>query len=99
MPIQNGCNFVAWSMTMPKAEAAVPMGGAIHFASATPIRIVTAGVTRMSIFVSLLTALPHSAATMAMIRTASGPPAPPSAFAAQPTAASENSTMGGACKA
>ena len=44
-------------------------------------------------------ALPHSAATMAMIRTASGPPAPPAAFAAQPTAASENSTMGGDCKA
>ena len=82
MPIQNGWSLVALSMTMPKAEAAVPMGGAIHLASATPTRIVTAGVTRMSIFVSLLTALPHSPATTAMMRTASGPPAPPSAFAA-----------------
>ena len=40
-----------------------------------------------------------SAAIMAIIRTASGPPAPPSAFAAQPTAASEKSTIGGACSA
>ena len=75
------------------------MGGAIHFASATPIRIVTAGVTRMSIFVSLLTALPHSHATIAMMSTASGPPAPPSTFAAQPTAASENSTIASALSA
>lgn len=99
MPIQNGCNFVAWSMTMPKAEAAVPMGGAIHFASATPIRIVTAGVTRMSIFVSLLTALPALGGDNGDDQDCQRPPAPPSAFAAQPTAASENSTMGGDCKA
>ena len=50
----------------------------------------------MSTFVSLETALPHSAATMAMSSTASGPPAPPSALAAQPTALRENSTIGGA---
>ena len=84
---------------MPNAEAAVPMGGAIHLASATPTRMVTAGVTKMSIFVSLLTALPHSAARIAMMSTASGPPAPPSALAAWPTAAREKSTIGGACSA
>ena len=99
MPIQNGWSLVALSMIMPNAEAAVPMGGAIHLASATPTRMVTAGVTKMSIFVSLLTALPHSAATMAMIRTASGPPAPPMALVAKPTGTREKSTIGGACSA
>ena len=99
MPIQKGWSRVALSMSNPKAPAAVPMGGAIHLASATPTRIVTPGVTRMSIFVSLLTALPHSAAMMAMISTAKGPPAPPSALAAQPTAAREKSTMGSAFRA
>ncbi len=61
----------------------------------------------MSTFVSLETALPHSAAMMAMNSTASGPPAPgspdrvvlPRALAAQPTVARENSTMGGAFNA
>ena len=99
MPIQKGCSLVARSMMIPKAEAAVPIGGAISFASATPVIIVTAGVTRRSILVSLLTAFPTSAAIIAMSSTASGPPAPPSAFAAQPTAVSEKSTMGGACSA
>ena len=99
MPIQKGCSLVALSMMMPKAEAAVPIGGAMSFASATPMMMVTAGVTRRSILVSLLTALPNSAAMMAMISTASGPPAPPSALEAQPTAAREKSTMGGACRA
>ena len=99
MPIQKGWSLVALSMMMPKALAAVPMGGAMSFARATPTRIVMAGVTRMSTLVSLLTALPHSAATMAMMSTAKGPPAPPSALAAQPTAARENSTMGSAFRA
>ena len=84
---------------MPNDAAAVPIGGAISFASATPMKIVTAGVTMISTFVSLDTAFPHSAAMIAMIKTANGPPAPPSAFAAQPTAASENSTIGSALSA
>ena len=99
MPIQKGRSLVARSIMRPKAEAAVPIGGAISLASATPIMMVTAGVTSRSILVSLLTALPHSAAMMAMISTASGPPAPPSALAAQPTAAREKSTIGGAWSA
>ena len=86
-------------MTSPNAFAADPIGGAMSLASATPIRIVTAGVTRISTLVSLLTAFPHSAATMAIIKTARGPPAPPSALAAQPTAAREKRTMGGAWRA
>ena len=49
----------------------------------------------MSIGVSLLTALPSSAAMMATTSTASGPPAPPSELDAQPTVARENSTSGG----
>lgn len=44
--------------------------------SPTPAKMVTSGVTRMSTLVSLLTALPSSAATIAMMSTASGPPAP-----------------------
>ena len=64
-----------------------------------PVRIVTSGVTRISTFVSLETSLPSSAATIATIKTASGPPAPPSAFVAMPTGISENSTSGGACSA
>ena len=63
--------------------------------SATPTKMVTSGVTSTSMGVSLLTALPISAATMATTSTARGPPAPPSAFEAQPTAVSENSTSGG----
>ena len=86
-------------MTRPKALATVPMGGAMSLARATPIKMVTPGVTRISTLVSLLTILPHSAAMMAMIRTASGPPAPPSALAAQPTAAREKRTMGSAFSA
>ena len=57
------------------------------------------GVTKMSIFVSLETNLPHSTATMATKYTASGPPAPPMALAAKPTGISENSTMPGAPRA
>ena len=45
---------------------------------------------------SLDTALPSSEAAMAMTSTAKGPPAPPAALAAKPTAASENSTSAGA---
>ena len=91
--------MVALSMTRPKALATVPMGGAMSLARATPIKMVTPGVTRISTLVSLLTILPHSAAMMAMISTAKGPPAPPSALAAQPTAAREKSTMGSAFSA
>ena len=57
------------------------------------------GVTRMSTFVSLLTALPNSAATTAVTSTASGPPAPPMAFVAKPTGTREKSTIAGACSA
>ncbi len=99
MPIQKGCSLVAWSIRMPKAFAAEPIGGAMSFARATPMKMVTNGVTRISTFVSLETAFPNSAAMIAMIRTASGPPAPPSAFAAKPTAASEKRTIGSAFRA
>ena len=61
--------------------------------------MVTAGVTRRSTRVSLETAFPASAARMARKSTASGPPAPPMALAACPTAAREKSTRGGAWRA
>ena len=61
----------------------------------------------MSILVSLLTALPSSAAMTAMKSTARGPPAPlpparvvePSSLAAYPTVTREKSTRGGAWRA
>ena len=64
-----------------------------------PTIIVTKGVTRISSLVSLETNLPHSISSIAIIQTAKGPPAPPSALAAKPTAKVENNTSGGACKA
>ena len=77
MPMKKGCSSVAHMMNRPTALAAVPMGAAIRAAMPMPARVVTIGVTRMSIFVSLLTALPISAARIATNSTARGPPAPP----------------------
>ena len=51
-------------------------------AEPTPTKMVTMGVTKMSTFVSLLTAFPSSAAMMATNSTARGPPAPPRALQA-----------------
>ena len=76
MPMRKGCRSVAHMMMFPTAVAAVPITGAHQAERPTPVRIVTKGVTRMSTRVSLETALPHSAAMMAMNSTASGPPAP-----------------------
>ena len=72
------------------------MAGAHQAARATPAKMVTRGVTRMSTLVSLDTTLPSSAAMMAMNSTARGPPAPPRVLEAKPTVARENSTRGGA---
>ena len=82
MPMTNGCCSVAHMMSVPTQLAPLPMGAATSMASPMPTRIVTMGVTRMSTFVSLLTALPNSAATIAVTSTASGPPAPPMALVA-----------------
>ena len=78
----NGCCSVAHMMSAPTQLAALPMGAATSMASPMPTRIVTMGVTRISTFVSLLTALPNSAAMIAVTSTASGPPAPPMALVA-----------------
>ena len=99
MPMTNGCCSVAHMMMLPTQLAPLPMGAATSMASPMPTRIVTIGVTRMSTFVSLLTALPNSAATTAVTSTASGPPAPPMAFVAKPTGTREKSTIAGACSA
>ncbi len=80
--MRKGWSTVARMMSWPKALAAAAMGGATAQAAPMPTRVVTMGVTRMSIFVSLLTALPHSAARMATRRTARGPPALPRALQA-----------------
>ena len=76
MPMRKGWRSVAHMMMLPTAVAAVPMAGAHQAESPTPTRMVTRGVTRMSILVSLDTALPNSAAMTAMNSTARGPPAP-----------------------
>ena len=95
IPIRKGWSSVAHMIRFPTAMAAFPRGGAISQEKNTPTPIVTRGVTRMSIFVSLETAFPNSAAMIATKRTAKGPPAPPSALAENPTAAMEKRTSGG----
>ena len=75
--------------------AAAPRAGAHHADSAMPTPIVTSGVTSISTFVSFDMALPTSEAMIATNKTASGPPAPPSAFDAKPTVISEKRTSGG----
>ena len=99
IPMKNGCNSVAHMMAVPTVLAAVPIAGAHPRESKTPTQIVTKGVTIISIFVSFETNLPNSAAKMDTTKTARGPPAPPSSLAAIPTAARENKTKGGHCKA
>ena len=99
IPIRNGCRLVAHIIIFPTFIAALPSAGAHHADRATPIPIVTSGVTRISILVSLDTAFPISEAKMATNNTASGPPAPPNALDAKPTVISENNTNGGQCSA
>ena len=96
MPMNSGCSSVAHMMNPPTDDASAPIHGATASASPQPARTVTAGVTMMSTFVSLDTALPSSEAAMAMTSTASGPPAPRRPLAAEPTAIRENNTRGGA---
>ena len=67
MPITKGCCTVAHLMMVPTEKAAVPMAGAHHMNKRHPVRIVTAGVTRISIFVSFETAFPNSEAKIAII--------------------------------
>ena len=95
-PIRNGCSSVAHMISCPTESAAAPMAGAHQAERAMPTPMVTSGVTRMSMGVSLETAFPSSAARMATNSTARGPPAPPSVLEAKPTVARENSTSGGA---
>ena len=99
MPMKKGCSSVAHLMASPTEVAAVPIGRATSAAKPMPARMVTMGVTRMSILVSLLMALPTSAARIATKNTASGPPVPPSTLVAKPTVMRENSTSGGASRA
>ena len=81
MPMMNGACTVAQRIRLPTVSAAAPMGAAISIESPTPTKMVTSGVTRISILVYLLTSLPTSAAAMAISSTASGPPVPPRALA------------------
>ena len=91
--------MVAHIIIFPTFIAALPSAGAHHADRATPTPIVTSGVTRISILVSLDTAFPISEAKMATNNTASGPPAPPNALDAKPTVINENNTNGGQCSA
>ena len=98
-PMTKGDCSVAHMMSAPTRLAAAPMGAAMSRASPTPEKMVTSGVTSRSTLVSLLTALPSSAATMAMSSTARGPPAPPRELEAQPTVTRLNRTKLGAWRA
>ena len=99
IPIKKGCNSVAHMMRLPTCIAALPISGAKRAENSIPEPIVTRGVTKISTFVSLETALPISVERMATNSTASGPPAPPKALEAKPTVIREKRTNGGACKA
>ena len=52
-PIRKGCIRVAFSMKTPKADMTLPIAGPMAKATKTPLMITTAGVTRMSTWVSL----------------------------------------------
>ena len=53
MPISRGCISVACSMNAPSAVISLPMAGPMANAISTPLIITTAGVTRISTWVSL----------------------------------------------
>ena len=99
IPMKKGCNSVAHMIRLPTSAAAFPMSGARRAEKSIPTPMVTSGVTKMSTFVSLETALPISVERMATKSTASGPPAPPSALEANPTVIREKRTRGGASSA
>ena len=86
-------------MSSPNFIAALPIIGANKDANKTPDTMVTKGVIIISIFVSLETSFPNSAATIETKNTAKGPPAPPSILVAYPTVINENNTKGGDCNA
>ena len=96
MPIKKGCISVARITRAPNPYIMALTPGPTRAATAQPKRMVTVGVTRISTLVSLETALPSSAATMAAKRVPRGPPR---LLAAAPTAHKQNSTRDGACKA
>ena len=56
IPIKNGCNSVAHIMAFPTALAAAPIAGAHQMDKPAPMKMVTNGVTIISILVSLDTA-------------------------------------------
>ena len=66
IPIKNGCNSVAHIIKFPTELAAAPIAGAHNTLNPTPTSIVTAGVTRISTFVSFETSFPTSLATIAI---------------------------------
>ena len=96
IPIQNGLKSVAHPIKEPSASQTLLHTGARSIARITPTITVTAGVTMMSIFVSLETSFPISQVMTATKNTASGPPEPPIALQAAPTAHKEYMTSGGA---
>ena len=71
-PMKKGCSSVAHMMNPPTDEASAPIHGAAIRASPQPPRMVTAGVTMMSTFVSLGHGLAQLGATTATTSTAKG---------------------------
>ena len=84
----------------PTFMAALPRAGAHHAESATPTPIVTRGVTRISILVSLETAFPISEAEDGYKQIQPEDRLHRlSALDAKPTVIRENNTSGGQCSA
>ena len=75
MPIQKGSSSVARMISAPKPSIIRLTPGPMSVPMPSPASMVTVGVTRISILVSWLTALPSSAATITEKKAPSGPPA------------------------
>ena len=92
-PISIGCISVAFIIKLPKEVMKADTAGPVNSDIKTPTKIVTAGVIRISILVSLETILPNSTAKIVETKAPTGPP---SSLPQDPTKAHENITKGGA---
>ena len=96
IPIKKGCKVVAYIIKLPSAFMAFAIYGPIVVPINTPTKTVTAGVTKISTFVSLETNFPHYVATKTDKKAPAGPP---TALPAAPVTTDENKTKGGALSA
>ena len=74
MPMTSGCSSVVTMIRSPRAIISLLMAGPTATAMRQPTKMVTQGVTRISILVSLETSLPHSQASTTQMKAPRGPP-------------------------